>query len=75
MFACARRYAQLPAVAQQAQGEWVPLAASLSTRFVRLVGLLFDRINLETFGAVFGDAFASLQVGDATRARLERPTS
>lgn len=38
------------------------MATELGVRFVRLSGLLFDRINLEEFDQVLAGAFASLKV-------------
>lgn len=60
----AHRYAQLPAPGSLTATSPIAAAATeLGVRFVRLSGLLFDRINLEEFDQVLAGAFASLKVG------------
>ena len=63
------RYARLEAAAASSGGQ-PPQQRSVSStsqevavRFVRLAGLMFDRINLEEYPAIMTSAFTSLEVG------------
>lgn len=43
-------------------GSVAAAASNVAVRFVRLAGLLFDRINMDEYISVFNKAFAALQV-------------